>query len=206
MAWCGIGGGSMVNRPSHDWSNGRRPSGWRPSSMWQSAVWPATKSQGGGQVCVQIHDKKTLVRPKNVTVQRMEAPTMGTSIPSPLTGNIHRIFRTTACSSSSQTQWLHLSFVWWLLFSFYPCPINCFILKKSALFRVGSILIIYKNRNLVSILQYKVQITFCLLEYFRISMWSVKTSMWSVSGLRKNHRFERALRHATKQNILFSSS
>ena len=32
-------------------------------------------------------------------------------------------------------------------------------------------------------------------------MWSVKTSMWSVSGLRKNHRFERALRHAAKQNI-----
>ena len=35
-------------------------------------------------------------------------------------------------------------------------------------------------------------------------MWSVKTSMWSVSGLRKNHRFERALRHAAKQNIFFS--
>ena len=92
----------------------------------------------------------------------------------------------------------------WLLFPFYPCPINCFILKKSALFRVGSILIVYKNRNLVSILQYKVQITFCLLEYFRISMWSVKTSMWSVSGLRKIYRFERALRHAAKQNIFFS--
>ena len=34
-------------------------------------------------------------------------------------------------------------------------------------------------------------------------MWSVKTSMWSVSGLRKNHRFERALRHAAKQHIFF---
>ena len=32
-------------------------------------------------------------------------------------------------------------------------------------------------------------------------MWSVKTSMWSVSGLRKNHRFERALRHAAKNNF-----
>lgn len=29
--------------------------------------------------------------------------------------------------------------------------------------------------------------------------------MWSVSGLREIHRFERALRHAAKQNILFSS-
>ena len=37
-------------------------------------------------------------------------------------------------------------------------------------------------------------------------MWSVKTSMWSVSGLREIHRFERALRHAAKQIILFSSS
>ena len=44
-------------------------------------------------------------------------------------------------------------------------------------------------------------ITYCLLGYFRISMWSVKTSMWSVSGLREIHRFERALRHAAKQNI-----
>ena len=35
-------------------------------------------------------------------------------------------------------------------------------------------------------------------------MWSVKTSAWSVSGLREIHRFERALRHAAKQNILFS--
>ena len=35
-------------------------------------------------------------------------------------------------------------------------------------------------------------------------MWFVKTSMWSVSGLRKNHRFERALRHAAKQHIFFS--
>ena len=35
-------------------------------------------------------------------------------------------------------------------------------------------------------------------------MWSVKTSAWSVSGLRKNHRFERALRHAAKQHIFFS--
>ena len=34
-------------------------------------------------------------------------------------------------------------------------------------------------------------------------MWFVKTSMWSVSGLRKNHRFERALRHAAKQHIFF---
>lgn len=33
-------------------------------------------------------------------------------------------------------------------------------------------------------------------------MWSVKTSMWSVSGLKEIHRFERALRHAAKQNIL----
>ena len=32
-------------------------------------------------------------------------------------------------------------------------------------------------------------------------MWSVKTSMWSVSGLREIYRFERALRHAAKQNI-----
>ena len=47
-------------------------------------------------------------------------------------------------------------------------------------------------------------ITYCLLGYFRISMWSVKTSMWSVSGLRKIYRFERALRHAAKQNIFFS--
>ena len=37
-------------------------------------------------------------------------------------------------------------------------------------------------------------------------MRSVKTSVWSVSGLREIHRFERALRHAAKQNILFSSS
>ena len=36
-------------------------------------------------------------------------------------------------------------------------------------------------------------------------MWPVKTSVWSVSGLREIHRFERALRHAAKQNILFSS-
>ena len=35
-------------------------------------------------------------------------------------------------------------------------------------------------------------------------MWSVKTSMWSVSGLKEIHRFERALRHAAKQNIFFS--
>lgn len=35
-------------------------------------------------------------------------------------------------------------------------------------------------------------------------MWPVKTSVWSVSGLREIHRFERALRHAAKQNILFS--
>lgn len=34
-------------------------------------------------------------------------------------------------------------------------------------------------------------------------MWSVKTSAWSVSGLREIHRFERALRHAAKQNIFF---
>lgn len=26
-------------------------------------------------------------------------------------------------------------------------------------------------------------ITYCLLGYFRISMWPVKTSAWSVSGL-----------------------
>ena len=32
-------------------------------------------------------------------------------------------------------------------------------------------------------------------------MWSVKTSMWSVSGLREIHRFERALRHAAKNNF-----
>lgn len=44
-------------------------------------------------------------------------------------------------------------------------------------------------------------ITYCLLGYFRISMWSVKTSMWSVSGLREIYRFERTLRHASKQNI-----
>ena len=36
-------------------------------------------------------------------------------------------------------------------------------------------------------------------------MWSVKTSAWSVSGLREIHRFERALRHAAKQNIFFFS-
>ena len=35
-------------------------------------------------------------------------------------------------------------------------------------------------------------------------MWSVKTSAWSVSGLKEIHRFERALRHAAKQNIFFS--
>ena len=35
-------------------------------------------------------------------------------------------------------------------------------------------------------------------------MRSVKTSMWSVSGLRKIYRFERALRHAAKQHIFFS--
>ena len=34
-------------------------------------------------------------------------------------------------------------------------------------------------------------------------MWSVKTSMWSVSGLKKIHRFERSFRHAAKQNIFF---
>ena len=47
-------------------------------------------------------------------------------------------------------------------------------------------------------------ITCCLLGYFKIPMWSLKTSMWSVSGLREIHRFERALRHAAKQNIFFS--
>ena len=34
-------------------------------------------------------------------------------------------------------------------------------------------------------------------------MRSIKTSVWSVSGLRENHRFERALRHAAKQHIFF---
>ena len=34
-------------------------------------------------------------------------------------------------------------------------------------------------------------ITYCLLGYFRISMWPVKTSAWSVSGLKEIHRFER---------------
>jgi len=34
-------------------------------------------------------------------------------------------------------------------------------------------------------------------------MRSVKTFAWSVSGLREIHRFERALRHAAKQNIFF---
>ena len=34
-------------------------------------------------------------------------------------------------------------------------------------------------------------------------MWSVKVSAWSVSGLMKIHRFERALRHAAKQKIFF---
>lgn len=32
-------------------------------------------------------------------------------------------------------------------------------------------------------------------------MWFVKTSMWSVSGLKEIHRFERALRHAAKNNF-----
>ncbi len=36
-------------------------------------------------------------------------------------------------------------------------------------------------------------------------MWSVKTSAWSVSGLKEIHRFERALRLAAKQNIFFFS-
>ena len=56
---------------------------------------------------------------------------------------------------------------------------------------VGSILIVHKNRNLVPILQYNAMITYCLLGYFRISMWPVKTSAWSVSGLKEIHRFER---------------
>ena len=92
----------------------------------------------------------------------------------------------------------------WLLFPFYPCPINCFILKKSALCRVGFNDIVYKNKHLLLIWHYSVQITSYLLGYFRISMWSVKTSAWSVSGLRGIHRFERALRYAAKQNIFFS--
>ena len=76
--------------------------------------------------------------------------------------------------------------------------------KKSALIRVGSILIVHKNRHLVSILQYNAITTYCLLGYFRIPMWSAKASVWSVSGLKEIHRFERVLRHAAKQNIFFS--
>ena len=84
--------------------------------------------------------------------------------------------------------------------------INCISeTKKPALFRVGSILIVHKNRNLVSILQYNAIITYCLLGYFRIPMWSVKTSMWPVSGLREILRFERALRYAAKYNTFFFS-
>ena len=64
-------------------------------------------------------------------------------------------------------------------------------------------LIVHKNKHLVSILQYNPIITYCLLGYFRISMWSVKISAWSVSGLKEIHRFERTLRHAAKQNIFF---
>lgn len=113
------------------------------------------------------------------------------------------ISRVCLSSRQTQTQWLHLSFVWWLLFPFYPCPINCFILKKSALFRVGFNDIVYKNKHLLLIWHYSVQITSYLLGYFRISMWSVKTSAWSVSGLRGIHRFERALRHEAKRNFFF---
>ncbi len=51
---------------------------------------------------------------------------------------------------------------------------------------VGSVLIVHKNNDLLSILQYEAIVAFRLLEYFRISMWSVKTSVWSVSGLREN--------------------
>ena len=44
----------------------------------------------------------------------------------------------------------------WLLFPFYPCPINCFILKKSALCRVGFNDIVYKNNHLLLIWRYSV--------------------------------------------------
>ena len=47
-------------------------------------------------------------------------------------------------------------------------------------------------------------INYCLLGYFRIPMWSVKISMWFVSGLMEIHRFWRSFRHAAKQNIFFS--
>ena len=43
---------------------------------------------------------------------------------------------------------------------------------------------------------YCTHVTSCLLGYFRIPMWSV-------SGLKEIHRFERALRHAAKQNFFF---
>ena len=33
-------------------------------------------------------------------------------------------------------------------------------------------------------------INYCLLGYFRIPMWSVKTSMWSVSGLKENRHHQ----------------
>ena len=61
------------------------------------------------------------------------------------------------------------------------------------------------NSNLVSILQYNAIITYCLLGYFRISMWSVKTSVRSVSGLKEIYRFERTLRHTAKYNTSFFS-
>ena len=91
----------------------------------------------------------------------------------------------------------------WLLFPFYPCPINCFILKKSALCRVGFNDIVYNNKHLLLIWHCSVQITSYLLGYFRIPMWSVKTSAWSVSGLKEIHQFWRSFRHAAKQNIFF---
>ena len=91
-----------------------------------------------------------------------------------------------SCSLSFQVLWEDRPWLWsrhallWTAMAslFPPCPINCFILIKSALCRVGSILIVHKNRNLVSILQYNAIITYCLLGYFRIPMWSV-------SGLRE---------------------
>ena len=92
----------------------------------------------------------------------------------------------------------------WLLFPFYPCPINCFILKKSALCRVGFNDIVYNNKHLLLIWRYSVQTTSCLLWYFRISMWSVKTSVWSVSGLKGNSSIWESIETRSKAKHLFS--
>jgi hypothetical protein len=70
--------------------------------------------------------------------------------------------------------------------------------KKSTLCRVGSILIVHKNNDLLSILQYEAMIAFRLLEYFRNSMWSVrglreKTSLLRMSEQSFVHLFQKLL-------------